>query len=424
MPTRRVQGVLPFARRAAANERRFKRAILGLSLATALGLVAGTRIGRSTCGRVSTAAREWLARRYGARPGDAEIDALWAERRARGLAAARASMDHFFAHPKTDDATRRLFEVAGLAPDNGLIRWGRGSFCFLMSSKVFDPKDDGRSYALKPDLRSIWLRSVTITEGPFGLLEVPDTPEVRDAALKAGAIVDEGSAQRTNSWGCRGDEPDLAATARGLVLGDSFMQGMFVGDDDTPSRNLERDLSARWGLKTCVLNTGNVGYSPEQYFHALKYYYPRLKPHFVVLSVCPNDFGDDFAVLAGTGEDWEFAERWIDEIAQYCRSRQVPLLLVPVPCEPQFLGGRRDAFYPGRISNIFKGNARNYLDLLDDFVDGHLRANAVRKKEKRWTEYSPMFNNHIADNHFSAAGSKVWAERVGRRLELIVGRPK
>ena len=419
-----VQGVLPFVSRAAALERRFKRAILGTSLVLVLGLVVGTPVGRTTYGSLSTGAREWLSRQYGLPPSDATVDALWAEKRARGVAAARSSMVHFFAHRQTSAATRALFEVAGLAPDNGLIRWGRGSFCFLMSSKVFDAKADGRSYALKPDLRAIWLRQVTITEGPFGLLQVPDTAEVRSAARAAGAIVDEGSAQRTNAWGCRGEEPDPEAPARGIVLGDSFMQGMFVGDDDTPSMNLQRDLARRWGMRTWVLNTGNVGYSPEQYYYALRHFYDRVKPHFVVMSVCPNDFGDDFEVLDGRGEDWELAGRWINESAQFCRSRQVPFLLVPVPCEPQFLGGRRDAFYPARISNLLKANARQYLDLLDDFLDEHLRLVEERKHQGHRSEFSPLFNGQIADNHFSPAGSRLWAERVGKRLERIVGRPK
>ena len=58
-------------------------------------------------------------------------------------------------------------------------------------------------------------RQVTLHGGPFGLFLVRDTPEVRAAAAGAGAIVDEPSAQTTNSWGLRGPEPDPKAQARG-----------------------------------------------------------------------------------------------------------------------------------------------------------------------------------------------------------------
>ena len=37
---------------------------------------------------------------------------------------------------------------------------------------------------------------------------------------------------------------------------------------------------------------------------------------------------------------------------------------------------------------------------------------------------SPLFNGHIADGHFSAAGCQVWATAVGRRLELFLRRAR
>jgi hypothetical protein len=31
-----------------------------------------------------------------------------------------------------------------------------------------------------------------------------------------------------------------------------------------------------------------------------------------------------------------------------------------------------------------------------------------------------LFNGHIGDTHFSPAGSEVWAEAVGQRIELLI----
>ena len=40
------------------------------------------------------------------------------------------------------------------------------------------------------------------------------------------AQIVDGSTQTTNSWGLRGPEPDMRAAWRGIVLGDSYMQGL------------------------------------------------------------------------------------------------------------------------------------------------------------------------------------------------------
>ena len=107
-------------------------------------------------------------------------------------------------------------------------------------------------------------------------------PTGRDSPRRSGtaAIPVESSRQSTNSWGLRGPEPDLDAPVRGIVLGDSFMQGMFIGDDDTPPECLRRDLESRLKTKVSILNTGHLGYSPEQYYYSLVEYGDR----FVLIS--------------------------------------------------------------------------------------------------------------------------------------------
>ncbi len=74
---------------------------------------------------------------------------------------------------------------------------------------------------------------------------VPDGPGLADAIRGTPAMPVETSRQTTNSWGLRGPEPELDAPLRGIVLGDSFMQGMFIGDDETPPECLRRYLQGR-----------------------------------------------------------------------------------------------------------------------------------------------------------------------------------
>ena len=116
-----------------------------------------------------------------------------------------------------------------------------------MSGHVFARVDSGRQYQLRPGVRSIWLRQVGVLGMDVCVSRVPDTPEVRRLAGPAGAEIIAGPIQTTNSWGCRGPEPDMDAPVRGLVLGDSFMQGYLVGDDETPP---ERPRSRSGGVSS------------------------------------------------------------------------------------------------------------------------------------------------------------------------------
>lgn len=404
-------------------ERQFKWII---ALAT-LGVVAAV-VGMSP--RLRDLAAEWgergwqeaMRRLVGLEPTREQVDELREVRRRQTARNTMASLTRFY--DKTSPEMRAMFKAAGMDPEGGLIGVGRATNGFLLSSKVFEPDERGRSYRLRPDTRSVWLRQVTLIDGPFGLFLVPDTPEVRAAAGAAGAIVDEVSRQSTNSWGLRGPEPDPSADVRGIALGDSFMQGMFNGDEDTPPLDLQRALGRRWGRSVSVLNTGHIGYAPEQYYRTLLEYGPRFDPHFVVVSICPNDFGDGDDVLVGRGDDWDEGAYWVGEILQWCRSRQVACLVVAVPVDRQILGIRRDGIYPGRFSDLFSGATFQYLNPFDVFLDEHLRLLREDPEASQNRSRCLLFNGHINDNHLSPRGSKLWAEVVARRLSFIVAPPK
>jgi hypothetical protein len=255
---------------------------------------------------------------------------------------------------------------------------------------------------------------------------VPDGPGLADATRGTSAIPVTTSRQSTNSWGLRGPEPELDAPVRGLVLGDSFMQGMFIGDDDTPSECLRRDLEGRLKTRVSILNTGHLGYSPEQYYFSLVEYADRFQPQFVVVSVFGNDFAGEVAdvVLKGKG-DWDEARYWLDKITQFCRARDWTYLIVPVPYEPLLLGRRKAGHYPGPVSNILEENSLTFLDPSDDLLNAHLELVVAGERIGKKPYGCPLFNVQIGDGHFSALGSKAWAETVGRRLTLLLdGSPR
>ena len=222
------------------------------------------------------------------------------------------------------------------------------------------------------------------------------------------------SVQTTNSWGCRGPEPDPTAPVRGIVLGDSNMQGLLVGDDQTPPARLEARLRDELKVPVCILNTGHLGYSPEQYYYSLVAYFDRLRPQFVIVNLCGNDFGD-----MGDPRNWAETKHWMDAITQTCRTRNVPFLIVPLPIESMVIGTRNVNPYPARLAAILQSSGVEYVDPTEEFADEELTLKAAATRDDRPWVPSPLFNLKYNDYHLSPIGCDLWAKIVARRLGLI-----
>jgi hypothetical protein len=316
-----------------------------------------------------------------------------------------------------------LLDYAGLDPAHALLRWGNFEKTLLLPSTVFEPDDSGRSYRFRPSVRSIWVRNMMLKGGILAYFPVPDGPKLDEVVDGTGALVVKESLQTTNSWGLRGSEPNVDADLRGIVLGDSYMQGLFVGDDDTPSAYLKRHLKEHFETTVDVLNTGHLGYSPEQEYYTLVEYARRFPPQFVVLSLFANDAGDLFEVLEGRA-DWEENRYWIGRIDAFCQAEGIPCLVVPAPWVNQIDGPRRAGHYPGQISNILEGLGVSYFDPFEEFAEETERLALKAIAEGKPTQPNPLFNGHLADGHFSALGCRLWGDCVGRRLALILERRK
>jgi hypothetical protein len=410
------QGVFAFRARSARFERAFKRLIALGTIGLLALLLAALPVGRLATHWLVTRAR-WLAMStIGAVPDRSEIDAEWNEKRRRDIESSRRSLEPTFA--EYNPAAQRLLQFAGLDPGHALVRWGNHDRTVLLPATVFEIDETGRSYRFKPNVRSIWVRNFPVKGPVRAYFQVPDLPELAEIIKGTSAQVVEGSTQTTNSWGLRGPEPDLKASLRGIVLGDSYMQGLFVGDHETPTECLKRDLAARLHDSVEILNTGHLGYSPEQYYFTLLEYAQRFPPQFIVISLFANDFGSDVnQVLEGKG-DWEEGSYWLGMIRQYCFSRRILCLFVPAPWHAQLDDARTTGFYPGLVSNNLPSSAQEYFDPIADFVDAELSLSL--KSDNQALGSSDLFNRRLADAHFSAQGAEVWAAAVGRRLGLLL----
>ncbi len=337
-----------FIERAEKLERRFKIVVV---LGTALlifGFVAALPAGRYWAMWLFTRGRWFTQSAVGLKIDHSEIESDWRRRRLHDVASARSSLSATFA--EYPPAMQRLLRFAELDPDNALVRWGNFDRTVLLPGNIFEADDSGRSYRFRPNVRSIWVRNFPVKGQVKAYFQVLDKPEVGEFLRGTGAMLVEGSVQTTNSWGLRGPEPNLRASWRGIVLGDSYMQGLFVGDAETPTECLKRELESRLLAPVEILNTGHLGYSPEQYYYSLLEYGRRLPPQFVVVSIFANDFGGDVErVLHGNG-DWEEAGYWLWRIRQYCLERDAHFLVVPAPWVRQIEEPQLAGYYPGQFS--------------------------------------------------------------------------
>ncbi len=410
-----------FLERSKRLARVFKRSIVIATL-TILGVLIGLfPRGRYAVAEIPPRARRaarWLLDLPTPRE---EIDAQWKRFREQGIAESKKAHEAMFAD--IDPNYQKLLRYAGLEPGKGILRWGNYDRTLLLPATVFEPDDEGRSYRLRPSTRSIWVRNLTLRSGVLMFFQVPDGPGLADALRGTAGVVVETSRTTTNSWGLRGPEPDPKAPIRGIVLGDSFMQGMFIDDEHAPPECLRRYLETRLDERVSILNTGCLGYSPEQYHAALLAFADRFHPQFVILSVFANDFGDAYEVVQGRG-DWDESVYWLNETASYCRTHSLPLLIAAVPYENGMLGRRKAGFYPGRITNLLDLSSVSFLDPTDDFINAHLALVAEGERNGHRPYGCPLFNDPINDGHFSPEGAKVWAESVGKRLMLILERDK
>ncbi len=412
------QRVLPFRARRERRERIFRRSILVVTGLAVAGLLVALAPGWGTVRDRARDTRWGVMRGVGLEPDRREVEDALKDRRSRREASTRDRYRVLFAQLSPE--RQSFLRLAGMAPDDAVVRWGNYDMTFVLSSKVF-ARDEDRQYRLLPDVRSVCIRQISMFEMDTCQFIVPATREVLEAAAAAGAVPVVGTEQVTNSWGCRGPEPDLDAPVRGLVLGDSFMQGYFVGDDDTPPMRLQRSLAGLLRERVSILNTGVLGYEPEHEYHALRAFAERFRPRFVVVATFVNDFGLEADVLRGEG-DWVEPAYWLEKIQEYCRSKGILCLLAPVPWEGQVSGLRNSGDYPGRIATIARASGPYFCDATESFVGENLLIRGeFRRSGRQITDRTPLYNGALGDGHFSPRGSALWGRFVAERLTLLLG---
>jgi lysophospholipase L1-like esterase len=395
----------------------FRMVIVVLTLVVSGALWAAFPTGRAAILEAGQKAKWSLQQTVGLEPARSEIDAYWRDRRDRREVSTRERYNRLFASFEPD--RQAFLRAAGMAPEEAVIRWGNYDMTLAMSGKVFVRDDSGRYYRLRPGVRSAWYRRVAAFGADVCQLIFLDTPEVRRLAEAIGAEVVPDIVHTTNSWGCRGPEPNMDAPIRVLVLGDSFMEGYMVGDDETPPEQLRQTLRAEAGKDVAVLNTGTLGYGPEHYYYTLVSYLERFGPRFVVLGLYSNDFGEDREVLRAEC-DWTEGKYWLERILETCRAHRVLCVIAPVPCEAQLVGPRNAGNYPGQVANMTKIPGPRFCDPTEAFIDEDLKLREAEAARGVVKVESLLYNTSKGDGHLSPAGAALWGRVVARRLAHLL----
>jgi len=191
------QQAFSFVHRARRVDRWFKVAIAGITVGTSAFLLAALPAGRYLAGWLGTRAR-WVAlRTVGLEPDREEIDAQWTRKREFDMASARAKLAGTFAEYSPTE--QRLLHFAGMDPEHVLLRWGNFDRTVMLPATVFEADDTGRSYRLRANVRSIWIRNFPTKGQVKAYFPIPDTPEAATIVGATAAEIVAGSAQTTNS---------------------------------------------------------------------------------------------------------------------------------------------------------------------------------------------------------------------------------
>lgn len=164
-----------------------------------------------------------------------------------------------------------------------------------------------------------------------------------------------------NSLGLRSPEISVSkpeGTYRILFLGDSFVQGYGVAEEESFPRLIEKELNAKFASnpKIEVVNAGVPNYSPLIEYLYLKNEGLKLSPDLVILEFDLTDFSNDLVYSREVGYDES------GEPLGFTKSSQSEILKVPAaqPLKEEMSKAKLLPFLPGDLKRFFHDNSALY----------------------------------------------------------------
>jgi lysophospholipase L1-like esterase len=271
----------------------------------------------------------------------------------------------------------------------------------LLSRRMFqDVMMDGvRKYRYRPNLKKLGFR--TGASGFHWNMETEDTPAIRsalaelDTPFMVSASYDESGFRRVDS------ELTSNCASHVLFLGDSFTDGLWVGDADTFVNVFGHLVRERSGVRLCPVNAGVNGYGPLEEAHVLEHDFEAAgRPAVVFVMFFANDVDADFdAVINGTLEDSK--RRWQESLAYLARIRRNAaahggtVVLAAIPTAAQVFSRGSQEYYQKVLREFAAQQGIQFVNLID-------RLSSLDAHTLYW-DWDP---------HFTPGGHRVVAEAL------------
>jgi lysophospholipase L1-like esterase len=297
-------------------------------------------------------------------------------------------------------AQQRLLEaIVGQDEDRGVFESVMdANYGALLSKRLFRPVTmfEQQKYMYRPGLRKLMFRV-----GPPGFdheMETEDTPAVREALRGADANVVTAS---YDELGFRRPDPSVSAPCDWSVvfLGDSFTDGMWVGDTETFASRYGALARRQSVARVCPVNMGVNGFGSLEEAWVLEQYFEKIPPaRAVFLMYFPNDVDADYlGVLKGTVVDldrkWNDSFTYVRRIAAFTRARGVRLVLAAIPPSEQLRDAATRPRYQDKLRDFAAAEHIQFVDLLSLFERGD-------HSDLYWTwdpHFTPRGHDVVAD---------------------------
>ena len=157
-----------------------------------------------------------------------------------------------------------------------------------------------------------------------------------------------------------------------LFVGDSFTEGLFVGDRETFVNHFGHLINAEREDLICPINGGVNGYSALEESFVIENNFEKFRYHTVFLMHFPNDiYSDCSKVIYNSAEGFETGWRenffYMNKIAQFCKLHGITLIVVAIHPNVQLNTPATKRNYQDRLKAFCDESKIYFIDLFEDF---------------------------------------------------------
>ncbi len=259
-----------------------------------------------------------------------------------------------------------------------------------LSRKMFQetPMYGQKKYSYRPHLKAVYVNNHQAgIDYAFALV---DTPELRTILkpLKPQSLVsasfDENGFRHTDF------NLDSQCDAYTLFAGDSFTEGFYAQEHETFVNQYGHLSNTSLPSRNCPINGGVNGYSALEERYVIEHFFEKYHYASVFLMHFPNDIHENYLdVISGEapGLDllWKGHLQELEKIADFCRSKNIRLVLAAIPPKEQLNHPQTRANYQDILRSFCQKKGILFIDLFEEF----------QKKggEKLYLEWDAHFNS-------------------------------